>query len=322
MLSPLTTQEAVLSSKIEGTQATLDEVLKHEAGIPVSGEKEMDIQEVLNYRKVLMVARDEVAERPISLHLLREMHKVLLDSVRGADKSPGEFRKVQNYIGKPGATIDRATYVPPAPLQVINSLEKWDAYVQGDDIDVLIQAAVTHAQFELIHPFKDGNGRIGRLLIPLFLFQKKSISSPIFYLSAYFEEHRDEYYASLRTISQDREWNNWIAFFLTAVSLHAQKNALKVRQIMDLYEEMKKCIFEITHSRFSLQLLDALFDRPIFGSTDLITRTDIPRPTAMVLIRQLRESGIISTLREKSGKASAVFAFKKLLNIAEGRPVF
>ena len=289
--------------------------------MPVSEEKEKDIQEIFNYRKALMVARDEVAERPISLHLLRQMHTVLLNSVRGADKSPGEFRKVQNYIGRPGATIEQASYIPPPPLQLMNSLEKWEAYVRGEDIDVLIQAAVTHAQFELIHPFKDGNGRIGRLLIPLFLFQKKSISSPMFYLSAYLEEHRDEYYESLRTISRDGEWNTWIAFFLSAVTSQAEQNALKVRRIMDLYAEMKKLLFETTHSKFSLQLLDALFDRPIFGSSNLVLRTKIPRPTAMVLVRQLRESKIISTLREKSGKASAVLAFAKLLNIAEGRPI-
>jgi Fic family protein len=172
MLSPLTTQEAVLSSKIEGTQATLDEVLEHEAGIEVEQEKQKDIQEIVNYRTALTSARDYLADRPISLGLLREMHKILLDSVRGQDKSPGEFRKEQNWIGPYGVTFEQATFVPPSPFQLMNHLEQWETYLRGNDIDNLLQAGVVHAQFELIHPFKDGNGRIGRLLIPLFLYQK------------------------------------------------------------------------------------------------------------------------------------------------------
>lgn len=321
LLSPLTTQEAVLSSKIEGTQATLDEVLELEAGMPFESEKGKDIHEILNYRKALMSARDVVAERPISLGLLRQMHSILLDSVRGADKSPGEFRKVQNYIARPGATIEQASFVPPSPLQLMNFLEQWEAYVKGTDIDCLVQAAITHAQFELIHPFKDGNGRIGRLLIPLLLFQKKCISTPMFYLSAYLEEHRDEYYSALRLISQEKDWNTWVLFFLKAVTIQAQLNATKVRLIIKMYADMKKRIAEITHSQFSVDLLDALFNRPIFSIGDFAKQTRIPKPTATVLVRQIRDAGILSILRESSGQSGAIFAFKDLLNIAEGKDI-
>ena len=322
MLSPLTTQEAVLSSKIEGTQATLDEVLEHEAGIEVELEKEKDIQEIVNYRSALMSAKDCLGQQPLTLGLIRQMHKILLDSVRGQNKSPGEFRKEQNWIGPYGATIEQATFIPPSPFQLINYLEQWECYTKGDDIDTILQAGVVHAQFELIHPFKDGNGRIGRLLIPLFLFQKKCISTPMFYLSAYLEEHREEYYQALRKISQENDWNFWLSFFLIAVERQAIDNANRVRKIHDLYDVMKVNIREITHSQFALQALDSIFDRPIFRSSDFIERSEIPKQTAQVILRQLRNAGILKVVREQSGRAPAILAFADLISIAEGRMVF
>jgi Fic family protein len=321
LLSPLTTQEAVLSSKIEGTLATLDEVLEHEAGMPVGGEKEKDIQEIVNYRKALMAARDVVVDRPINLGLLRQMHSILLDSVRGADKTPGQFRKSQNYIGKLGATLAQATFVPPSPMQLMNFLEQWEVYVRGSDIDVLIQAAVTHAQFEVIHPFNDGNGRIGRLLIPLFLYQKKTISSPMFYLSAYFEEHRKDYYGALKVITSEKDWNTWIAFFLRAVAEQARENSLKVRKIMALYVEMKKRIVKITRSQHSISILDALFDHPVFSTSDFLSHTRIPKQTAMPLVQKIRDAHILKSIREAKGKLPAILVFSDLLNIAEGKDV-
>lgn len=322
MLSPLTTQEAVLSSKIEGTQATLDEVLEHEAGIEVELEKEKDIQEIVNYRSALIAAKDCLGEQSLSLGLIRQMHKILLDSVRGQNKSPGEFRKEQNWIGPYGATFEQATFVPPSPFQLINYLEQWENYLKGDDIDSILQAGVVHAQFELIHPFKDGNGRIGRLLIPLFLFQKKCISTPMFYLSAYLEEHREEYYQALRKISQEKDWNTWLSFFLIAVERQAIDNASRVRKIHDLYDTMKVSVRDITHSQFALQALDSIFDRPIFRSSDFIDRSGIPKQTAQVILRQLRNAGILKVLREQSGRAPAILVFADLISIAEGRKLF
>lgn len=321
LLSPLTQREAVLSSKIEGTQATVDEVLEFEAGIDFDIEKTRDIQEIVNYRKALSLAAQDVANRPISLGLLRQMHAVLMDSVRGANKTPGEFRREQNWIGSAGCTQDQASFVPPSPLQLQDHLLAWETYLAGNDVDVLLQCAVAHAQFELIHPFKDGNGRIGRLLIPLFLYQKQALASPMFYLSDYLERNREIYYTRLLAISQEDDWTNWIAFFLEAVAQQALDNSERVRTILSLYEDMKRRIAELTRSQHAIAVLDALFDRPIFQSGDFVQRSGIPKQSAMPFLRTLREAGILQVLREASGRRSAVLAFGDLLNCAEGRKV-
>jgi len=200
MLSPLTRQEAVLSSKIEGTQATVEEVMQHEAGAQFDDEKKADIHEIQNYRRSLITAQDTLADgRSLNLSLILALHGILMDSVRGKDKKPGEFRVTQNWIGSPGCAIEEATFVPPSPLQLIDHLEGWQAYMAVTDFDVLCQTAVVHAQFELLHPFMDGNGRIGRLLIPLFLFTKGRLSSPNFYLSEYLESNRDRVLPATRS---------------------------------------------------------------------------------------------------------------------------
>lgn len=317
MLSPLTNQEAVLSSKIEGTQATVEEVLEHEAGREYDEEKQRDIHEILNYRKALMLAKESVAERPIRLGLIRELHRILMDNVRGADKEPGNFRKDQNWIGASGSTIDQATFVPPSPLQLMDHLHAWEAYLESDDIDPIVQAAVVHAQFELIHPFKDGNGRIGRLLIPLFLYSKKRLAGPMFYLSAYLERHRDEYYARLRAISREGDWTGWCAFFLRAVTAQARQNGEILREIMALYEVTKQQVRDITHSPHSAQLVDALFDRPIFTAADIARRADVPKPTVHKLINSLLDEGLLDTVREASGRRAAIVTFAELLNTLE-----
>lgn len=317
MLSPLTVEEATLSSRIEGTQATVDEVLEQDAGLLKTGEKYKDIQEILNYRKALRSAQEYLAERPISLAFIRELHRMLLDSVRGQDKRPGEFRKDQNWIGSIGCSIDKAIFVPPNPLQLQDHLEAWQNYLSINDIDLLLQTAVMHAQFELLHPFKDGNGRIGRILIPLFLYQKRALSHPMFYLSSYLESHRNEYYQALQGISRLGNWNEWIAFFLDAVKIQAKENSRKVRAIMVLYDEMKQLIHERTHSQYSIQVLDAIFNRPIFKTTDFIQETGIQKPTAMGLLRQLKAAEVLKELQAGSGRRSAVLCFPALLTITE-----
>lgn len=321
MLSPLTNREAVLSSKIEGTQATVDEVLEYEAGLEFGDEKAKDIQEIVNYRKTLVIASEYVQARPITLALIKQMHAVLMDSVRGANKTPGEFRRDQNWIGPAGCSIEQASFVPPSPLQLLDHLQAWESYLATGDFDLLVQAAVVHAQFELIHPFKDGNGRIGRLLIPLFLYQKRALASPMFYLSDYLESHRDLYYARLQGISREGDWTGWIAFFLQAITEQAQANTERVRQILALYERMKLQITELTRSQHAITVLDALFDRPIFQSSDFVQRTGIAKQTALPFLRKLREAGVLHPLREQSGRRSAILAFKELLNTAEGRQV-
>ncbi len=321
MLSPLTNQEAVLSSKIEGTQATVDEVLEYEAGIEFDPEKVNDIQEIVNYRTALTLAKETLTQRPLSLGLLRQMHGTLMNSVRGEEKTPGKFRVHQNWIGWAGSKIGEATFVPPSPLQLQDHLEAFERYLASDDVDPLVQVAMVHAQFELLHPFNDGNGRIGRLLIPLFLFQKRALATPMFYLSEYLEAHRSEYYAGLRGISLQRDWTGWVEFFLTAIHHQAQTNTDRVRSILNLYERMKQQISDLTRSQYALKVLDTLFDRPVFRSSDFIERSGIPKNTAMPFLRDLRGAGILATLREQKGSRSAVLAFSELLNCAEGRKI-
>ncbi|MEY8200763.1 MAG: Fic/DOC family N-terminal domain-containing protein [Colwellia sp.] len=326
MLSPLTTREAVLSSKIEGTQATVDEVLEQEAGIKKEGEKYKDIQEISNYRSALFKASEHLKSYPIRLSFILDLHRILLDSVRGQGKTPGEFRKDQNWIGRGGCTMAEASFVPPSPLQLQDHLQAWQEYLNFDDSDFLLQVAVVHGQFELLHPFKDGNGRIGRLLIPLFLFQKKALSQPMFYLSEYLEANRDEYYQRLGAISQEGDWNGWIAFFLKAITVQAKQNSERVKAIMALYDNMKLRIHDITHSQYSVYLLDALFSRPIFKTTDLVSRFKdeygIHEKTTPGLLRQLKEAGVLMELQAGSGRRAAVLCFPELLNLAEGREVF
>jgi len=318
MLSPLTNEEAVLSSKIEGTQATVEEVLEFEAGEEEGDEeKRRDIQEIINYRKALMLAKESVAERPIRLALVREMHRILMDSVRGANKEPGHFRKEQNWIGAPGCAIEEATFVPPSPLQLMDHLQAWQAYLESDDIDPIVQTAIVHAQFELLHPFKDGNGRIGRLLIPLFLYSKGRLTSPMFYLSAYLEHHRDEYYARLRAISRQGDWSGWCAFFLRAVSSQAKQNSAILREIMELYEVTKLQVRDITRSPHSAALVDALFDRPIFTAADIAKRAGVPKPTVHKLIKDLLDERVLATVREAAGRRPAILTFAELLNTVE-----
>ena len=326
MLSPLTTQEAVLSSKIEGTQATVDEVLEQEAGLEKQGEKYKDIQEISNYRSALYQASEHLKSYPIRLSFILDLHRILLDSVRGQGKTPGEFRKDQNWIGRAGCTMEQASFVPPSPLQLQDHLQAWQDYLDFDDADFLLQVAVAHAQFELLHPFKDGNGRIGRLLIPLFLFQKKALSQPMFYLSEYLEAHRDEYYQRLNNISQEGDWNGWIAFFLKAITVQAKQNSARVKAIMALYDDMKQRIHEITHSQYSVYLLDALFSKPIFKTSDLASQLErdfgISKRTVPALLKQLKDAEVLIELSPSSGRKPAVLCFAQLLNLAEGRDVF
>jgi len=242
-----------------------------------------------------------------------------MNSVRGADKTPGQFRNQQNWIGPTGCTIEQATFVPPSPLQLLDHLEAFERYLASDDVDPLVQVAVVHAQFELLHPFNDGNGRIGRLLIPLFLFQKRTLASPMFYVSEYLEAHRETYYARLRGISEAGDWTGWIEFFLTAVAEQAQTNTVRVRGILGLYAEMKVRIADLTRSQHALKVLDALFDRPIFESSSFVDRLGLSKSTTMQFLRELTKAEILTVVREQSGRRPAVFAFSELLNRAEGR---
>ena len=316
LLSPLTTQEAVLSSRIEGTQATLEEVLKFEADPNQQTDKYADIQEVINYRKATSVAVEEMKRRPISLNLIKNMHSVLLQSVRGENKARGEFRKIQNWIGKPGSKIENARFVPPDPNELMKGLDNFEKYIHFDEKDRLVQLAIIHAQFEILHPFLDGNGRIGRILIPLFLFEKKILNTPMFYISAFFESHRDEYYDRLKGVTDNKDWEGWIKFFLQGVIQQSEKNIDKAGSILQLYEMMKEKMISITHSQYSIKALDNLFDMPVFSSTDFIKNSNIPKASAKRILNRLEESDIIDLLAEGAGRRPALYIFKQLIDIA------
>lgn len=326
LLAPLTTQEAVLSSKIEGTQATLGEVLRFEAGDePEQESRRLDIHEIINYRRAMFRAEKELESRPFNLNLLLELHRILLAGVRGKDKARGTFRRSQNWIGAAGTPIEQADYVPPEPLLVEPAMDNWEKYYHAQERDPLVQLAIVHAQFEIIHPFLDGNGRLGRILIPLFLAEKGLLPRPMFYLSAYLEEHRDEYVANLRTLGTDQKsWTRWLAFFLQAVNEQAGENAAKAREIIALYEKMKTRVIELTHSQHAVPLLDQMFRTPLFRSTDLKLAVDRSpsRQSITHLISVLRENGILSVVREAKGRRAQVLAFAELLNLCEGKAVF
>lgn len=323
-LSPLTTQEAVLSSRIEGTQASMEEVLEYEADPrqEVEPSKYADIQEIINYRRAMGQAVESLERRPLCLNLIKELHAILLDSVRGRNKAPGQFRQTQNYIGAPGCPIEEATFVPPPPDRIPEALDNWENYLHFDEKDGLVQLAVVKAQFEIIHPFLDGNGRLGRMLVPLFLFDKKLLSSPVFYLSSYLEAHQEAYYSRLLAISQKNDWNGWIQFFLNAVVEQAAANCDRIQGMLNLYKNMKNRMVEITHSQFAIQALDAIFSRPIFRGADFSTISGIPtKQTAASLIRLLLEDGILKVLQPARGRRSAMLVFPELINLVEGRPI-
>lgn len=324
LLSPMTTQEAVLSSRIEGTQATLGEVMKFEAGEePKQGARLLDIYEIMNYRRALQAAEDELKSRPFNLNLLLTLHEILLNSVRGRDKGRGRFRTTQNWIGAPGSTIEQAQYIPPDPKLLPELLGNWENYYHMDRPDSLVQLAVVHAQFEIIHPFLDGNGRLGRMLIPLYLYEKGMLSRPMFYLSSYLEEHRDVYIDLLRGLGEkDGAWNVWIRFFLNALSAQAKANADKARAIMDLYERYKHQVIKLTHSQFAVPLIDILFGKPIFRSSELEGKPGMPsKPMIMTLLSKLKREGILKVLRQGSGRRASVLALAELINLCEGKEV-
>ena len=319
LLSPLTTQEAVLSSRIEGTLPTMVEVLEHEASPKKKLEPEIrdDLSEIINYRRAMVKAVGDLNKRPLCLNLIKEMHEVLLDSVRGRHKYRGEFRRSQNLIGPPGCDINTATFVPPSVDKMKPALHNWEKYCHHEEKDRLVQLAVIKAQFELIHPFLDGNGRIGRILIPLFLYDKGLLSSPMFYLSGYLEEHRDDYYRALESISRQDDWNGWIRFFLVAVRDQAEINTEKARNILDLYNRMKSQIQEAIRSQYLIQALDALFDKPIFTSNDFSKLSKIPRESSYHILNILKKEGIIVEQRPGQGQRAAILKFKELIDITE-----
>ena len=326
LLSPLTAREAVLSSKIEGTQVTLGEVLEFEAQGNLMDEgtpKKADAKEVLNYRSALNDATRRMTDgMPLSQRLIKTTHKVLMDGVRGRGEDPGIYRRIPNWIGPDGCTIEQARFVPPDADKIAAAMSAWERYIHTDTPDRLVQLAIVHAEFESNHPFLDGNGRIGRLIIPLFLYAHGLLSTPNFYLSEYLESNREEYYSRLLAVSQNDDWTGWVAFFLRGIISQAEMNTRKAKSILNLHEQQRNWIVEVTHSQYALRALDWLFQRPIFRIPDFIKTSEIPGPTARKIIRTLRDEGMLDEVVPASGRSPATFVFSQLLNISEGKEAF
>ena len=323
LISPLATQEAVYSNRIEGTQTTLTQVLtfqadeKHSVDDPV---KRNDAHEVVNYRVALDTAISQLEQIPLSLRLIRDAHRILMRGVRGQDKAPGEYRRIPNsvWIGPPGSTIENAEFVPCPVEHLLGAMDAWERFIHSDEPDPLVQLAIVHAEFESIHPFLDGNGRIGRLIVPLYMVAKGLLEAPHFYISGFLDQHRDEYYERLQAVSRDDDWTGWSEFFLTATAEQANVNLSRARSILALYDELKEWVVDETRSQYGVRALDWIFGKPIFLSSDFVGNSGIPGPTASRLLRVLRDSGMLDVVREARGRRPALLAFIRLLRVAEG----
>ena len=319
LLSPLTNTEAVLSSKIEGTQVDTLDVLQFEAGVTdVSQKQENDILEVINYRKALNYGTSVLKDRDISLNLIKELHVLLLNNVRGRNKYPGEIRKIQNYIGIVSEGIENARFIPPDPLIVPEYMDNYIEYMRYTDRDILVQIAILHAQFEIIHPFCAGNGRLGRMLIPLILYNKKIISHPSLYISQFLQLNEMAYKDSLREITDGEGWTQWIIFFLNALIWQSNNNYEVANKIINYYERTKEKIVRETSSQHAVPLLDAMIARPVFRQSSLNVISKPSHATMYNLLQKIENCGIISLVRKGSGRISSIYCLKELLDIANG----
>ena len=340
LIIPLQRQEALDSNRIEGSQSSLDDVLSCEAEqgslieakpSPETGSSGADdLKEIFNYRRALAEAQKEFeGDRPFTLNLLKKLHFILLDSVRGQNKARGEFRHLpghQNWIGKKGSTLETATFVPPEPSRVLEFLGEWESYYHNDEPDPLIQLAIVHAQFELIHPFLDGNGRTGRMLIPLFLFERGIISRPVFYISSYLEQNRSTYMELLKDLGRSSsDWNTWAKFFLSGISEQARQNLSQSQAILGLYEDLKKSFLQASSSRYIVPVLDAMFITPIFTAPILKDKVgekgnQIQYITLSKLLQILVQKDLLKVTRAGKGRSATRYSLVplvKLLTIQE-----
>ena len=314
-IRPFLRREAVLSSRIEGTQASLSDLLFFEA--TDMGEREVpDVREVSNYVSALEYGLARLKDLPISLRLIREMHERLLAGVRGGTQTPGEFRRTQNWIGPPGSTLMHATYIPPPYPEMLQALNEFEVYLHREsDLPPLIRLALIHYQFEAIHPFLDGNGRIGRLLTTLLLCTENLLPQPLLYLSAFFEHYRDVYYRLLLNVSRKGEWQEWIEFFLKAVAVQARDSMTRSDKLLNLWQEYRAQLQGARASALLLQLVDILFETPIITNTKAAQLLNITPRSTQLNIDKLVVSGI---LREATGqKRNRVYIAPGIIQITE-----
>jgi Fic family protein len=310
LIAPYVHREAVLSSRIEGTQTNLSELFLDEIQPGATEQRPDDVLEVRNYVAAMGQGIQRLKKLRLSLPMVRELHERLMRCVRGEYATPGQFRRSQNWIGRPGSTVHSATYVPPPPERVTPSLRKWERFIgQRDRMPDLLQCALMHEHFEAIHPFLDGNGRIGRLLVPLFLIERGRLSQPLLYLSAYIEANRSEYYQRLQAIRTDGDWDGWLHYFLTGVAVTASEGVQRAGKLMDLREKYRSRLREKPKA---LLLIDQLFLNPYLTIARAAGLLKTTIPTARQAMAVLEKLGM---LEETTGKKwGRVFLARPILN--------
>lgn len=301
LIQPFIRREAVLSSRIEGTRASLTDLYNYESAQMSFLEQDDDVREVHNYVLALDYGLERLQTLPVSQRLIRELHARLMEGVRGGQFTPGEFRKTQNWIGAAGSTIETATYVPPPVDEMKNALGAMEAFIHADtELPALVRAGLIHYQFEAIHPFLDGNGRVGRLLIMLLLQEWGVLSQPLLNLSAYFEHYRQEYYDHLLAVSQHGKWEEWLRFFLRGVSAQAQDSIFRMTRLQGIRTRYEELVQADNNPQRMSAVIDFLFSRPILTLRQLETALDIPYMAAKRYVDKLVEAGV---LKETTGHA-------------------
>lgn len=304
LIGPFIRREAVLSSRIEGTQTDIADLYAYQVGqIPlpgmVSAPPESDVKEVHNYVRALEYGLQRLETLPVSLRLIRELHARLMEGVRGEHATPGEFRRSQNWIGPPNCTLNEASFVPPPVPQMHEALDAFEKYLHSNDVyPPLMRLALIHYQFETIHPFIDGNGRVGRLLISLLLVEWGLLSLPLLYLSAFFCRHRQDYYDLLITVSEQGAWSEWISFFLQGVTEQAHDAITRARQLQDLQTNWHERLTEARASALLLRLVDHLFDSPVITIPEAQRLLDVTYRSAKLNIKKLVDAGILNQVGE------------------------
>ncbi|MGH7367773.1 MAG: Fic family protein [Candidatus Rokuibacteriota bacterium] len=313
LIRPFVRREAVLSSKIEGTRATLGELLAAEAGMAVE-RSPADLREVGNYVVALEYGIKRLKQLPLSLRLIKELHAKLMTGVRGDRARPGEFRDVQNWIGRPGIGIEGATYVPPPPEHLMPCLDAWEKFLHDRPLPPLVQVALAHYQFEAIHPFRDGNGRVGRLLITLFLVERGVLPTPLLYLSAFFEASRPDYYERLQGVHERGEWEAWLAYFLAGVASQSKDALSRAGRINALLAKWREKAVDAGLPA-AVRLLDVLAENPfctVRGAADCLK---VAFTTAQRAVAKLEALGVVKQVNE--AKRDRVYCATGLLGILE-----
>jgi Fic family protein len=295
-------KEAVLSSQIEGTQSSLQDLLEVEADL-YSPETPRDVDEVLNYVGAMNYGLARLQDLPVSIRLIREIHEKLLSGVRGGRLDPGQLRQTQNWIGPAGCTLNEATFVPPPPHELGTLLGNLENFIHEDDtLPVLVKTGLAHAQFETIHPFLDGNGRAGRLLITFLLCEREILIKPVLYLSHYFKQHRQQYYDLLQSVRDTGDWESWLAFFLNGIIEVSNQATETARRILDLRESHRLTITDHLGRAAGNghKVLEYLYKRPIISVNDIVKLTGTSYPAANKLVERMVENDI---LREITGQS-------------------